>query len=488
MKYILYCRKSTESEDRQVLSLDSQEKELLDIAKSNNLNVVKILRESRSAKDFGRPVFNEVIDLIENNKADGILCWKLDRLARNMFDGGRIIDLLQRSKIKEIRTHSSIHFPNENALVLAMYFGMANQYVRDLSENVKRGNRAKLERGDWPNRAPIGYINNKADKTIEIDKPRKKHIEKIFSLYNSGAYSLKDVTNILYEDGFRSPAGNKVIKSQIHRILSNYLHCGLMEKDGKIYQGNHKPIISVSTFEKAQDILKGKVHSKKKKHFFSARGFLTCDKCSCMLTAVTKKGFIYYYCTNGKGVCDQHKKYIRKEKIDKLISKTLSSLKFDEEFIEIFSDAYKEKYESKINSLDKLLEPLLNESKTLLNQELRLTDTYTSGKVRDEVYDLKLQEIENRREQIKRKEKEIKQKRGRPLATFEQVKEVFLLSNKAKNLYLKSEKTKQRELLEKLLLNISIRNHKVVNFQFKMPYQVLASAPKINDFSLMRRE
>jgi DNA invertase Pin-like site-specific DNA recombinase len=91
MKYILYCRKSTDTEDRQVLSLDSQERELLDIAKRHNLSVVKVLRESMSAKSAGRPIFDQMMKMIDSGKADAILCWKLDRLARNFVDGGKVM-------------------------------------------------------------------------------------------------------------------------------------------------------------------------------------------------------------------------------------------------------------------------------------------------------------------------------------------------------------------------------------------------------------
>jgi len=94
--------------------------------------------------------------LITDGKADAILCWKLDRLARNFIDGGLVMDLLQRGVIKEIRTYEAVHLPNETSFILAMQFGMANQYSRDLSVNVKRGNREKLSRGEWPNHAPFG--------------------------------------------------------------------------------------------------------------------------------------------------------------------------------------------------------------------------------------------------------------------------------------------------------------------------------------------
>ena len=100
MKYIIYCRKSSDSEDRQVLSLDSQERELLSIVSKHGLTIVKTFKESMSAKSAGRPIFNKMMDMITSGTADAILCWKLDRLARNFIDGGLIMDSLQRSIIK----------------------------------------------------------------------------------------------------------------------------------------------------------------------------------------------------------------------------------------------------------------------------------------------------------------------------------------------------------------------------------------------------
>ena len=486
MNYILYCRKSTDTEDKQIHSLDSQENELREVAKKNNLNIVKVFKESMSAKESGRPIFNEMMDIIEKGKADGILCWKLDRLARNFIDGGKIIDLLQKSIIKEIRTYTSTHLPNDNVLLLAVNFGMANQYIRDLSENVKRGNRAKLEKGGWPNYAPVGYLNNKADKTIKVDEKRKHHVQKAFNLYATGGYSLGEIKDTLYKDGFKTRRGKKYSKSSIHRMLQNSFYCGLMEKYGKTYKGNHEPLISFSKFEKVKEVLnKGKSRSKKKKHFYSARGFLTCANCGCMLTAVTKKGYIYYYCTNGKGNCEAHKHYLRKEKIDNLLSGVFEKLKFDDEVIEIFGEAYKEKYENKRNETESLIKPLNNELNSLLEKELRLTDGYTSGKIREEIYDLKLEEINNERERTKAKIKEIRENKEKPRATFEQVKKFLLSASKAGEHYRMLEKQEQRQMLENILLNASIKNEKVAYYKLKSPYKEIAQTPKNGDFEIM---
>src|SRR3989339_1089259 len=95
MKYIIYCRKSSESEDRQEQSIDSQEHELMAMAEKQKLTIVKILKESQSAKKVGRPIFNELLKMLSSGKADGVLCWKLDRLSRNPIDTGYVQSLLQ---------------------------------------------------------------------------------------------------------------------------------------------------------------------------------------------------------------------------------------------------------------------------------------------------------------------------------------------------------------------------------------------------------
>src|ERR1035437_6303883 len=219
MKFIIYCRKSTDSEDRQVLSLDSQENELQRIVKDNSLEVVSILRESKSAKEPGRPVFNEMLKMISAGKVDAILCWKIDRLTRNPVDGGQIQWLLQTGKITCIQTFEKSYYPNDNVLIMSIEQAMANQYIRDLSVNVKRGNRAKLERGEWPNHAPFGYLNVIATRSLIIDPVQSKYVPRAFELYLSGSYSFKEISAILFKEGLRTSSGKKLFKAHIKRIL-----------------------------------------------------------------------------------------------------------------------------------------------------------------------------------------------------------------------------------------------------------------------------
>ncbi len=461
-----------------MLSLDAQERELLELAKKYNLNVVAIFRESMSAKSVGRPVFEEMMEYVASGKADSILCWKLDRLARNFIDGGLVIDMLQKSSIKEIRTFEGIHLPTDNVLMIALQFGTANQYVRDLSTNVKRGNREKLIQGGWPHRAGFGYLNDKADKTLIVNEKQVPYVVRAFELYVKDRYTLKQVTNFLYDEGLRTGTGNKFGKSQVHRILSNRLYTGYtVDGDGVIRKGNHQALVSVSLFNEAQELLHGKAHIRPKKHLYSAQGFLRCNVCSCNITVDTQKGIQYYYCTNGKAVCDQHKNYMRSDYVDVLMSDLFKELQFDDELIEMSAEAYKIKNGKDDNYIEITLETLNNELNLLLQKELRLSDGWSSKTVRDEVYNVQIKEITNKRLELEEQIQNIK-KTNKGKVTLEQIKKVFTDSNKASKQYLKVENEERRNMLKKLLSNATVKDKKIVSYQFISLYSVIAKAPK----------
>lgn len=127
-RYILYARKSTESEDRQVLSIDSQIRELQDLARSQSLKVTAVLSEARSAKSPGRQVFGDLLRELARGRADGILCWKLDRLARNPVDGGALIWAIDENKLSQIVTPQRTFTNTSNdKFWMQLEFGMAKK-------------------------------------------------------------------------------------------------------------------------------------------------------------------------------------------------------------------------------------------------------------------------------------------------------------------------------------------------------------------------
>ena len=232
IKYFLYARKSSESEDRQVASIESQINELTKVAKRENFQIIEILQESRSAKIPGRPIFNKMIERIKNNEADGILCWKLNRLARNPVDGGQIMWMLQNGIIKQIATYARNFYPSDHSVVISVEFGMATQFSRELSGDTKRGLIAKAEKGWLPGIAPLGYLNEKfkikGEKNIIPDPKGFPLVKKLWDKFLTGNYSVAQVGEYAEKElGLISKRKPKcIVKSKFYELFTNPFYYG----------------------------------------------------------------------------------------------------------------------------------------------------------------------------------------------------------------------------------------------------------------------
>lgn len=225
-KYFLYARKSTDVEDKQILSIESQLAELRDLAKRESIYITDEFVEKRSAKIPGRPVFNNMLSRIQNGEAQGIVCWKIDRLSRNPVDSGKIQWMLQQNIIQHIQTHGQSHYPNDNVLMMSVELGMANEYVRQLSENTARGLRQKARNGDFPGKAPFGYINNSNIKKIAVHKKNSKILKQMFELYATGSVRLEDLAKILEKSDILSKNNRRVHVSRVSHIICNPIYYG----------------------------------------------------------------------------------------------------------------------------------------------------------------------------------------------------------------------------------------------------------------------
>ena len=317
MRYFLYARKSTDEPDRQILSIEAQLTELRDYARKEGLTIVREFIESKTAKEPGRDIFNEMVAGLEQGAAHGIVAWHPDRLARNSIDGGRIIYLVDTGKIQELKFPTFWFDPTpQGKFMLSIAFGQSKYYVDNLSENVKRGIRQKLRNGIWPAWAPMGYINDRNTHTIVVDRPKAPLIKKAFELYATGKYPIKEVRRLINAAGLEGRRHKKVMSvSNYHYMLQNPLYYGVIRYYGEIYEGKHKPIISKALFDKCQEVLsrKSKSHTKTLKPYVY-RGAFRCANCGCFITTETQKGHNYLHCTKRKGPCSEP--FVREEEVE----------------------------------------------------------------------------------------------------------------------------------------------------------------------------
>ena len=328
VKYILYCRKSTDEKDKQVLSIEAQIAELQELAIREKLEIVATFSESKTAKSHGRPIFKEVLNKIESGEADAILSWHPDRLARNSIDGGYLIYLLDTGKLLDLK-FPSFWFDNtpQGKFMLNLAFGQSKYYVDNLSENVKRGLRQKIRNGVWPSQAPYGYLNNKITKGIELDPEKSKVVRKAFETFAKEKVSFTDIVNLLYRGGITKKNGQRVNITRVHTTLTNQFYIGIMHFNGEYFEGKHEQFISRKLFNTVKKKLEQKGVSKFKFHDFAFSGLMRCGECGACITAEThtkhyKHGgvqiFKYHRCTKKLKPCSQP--YLEETKLkDQLI-------------------------------------------------------------------------------------------------------------------------------------------------------------------------
>ena len=308
-KYFLYVRRSQDSEDRQMASLDDQKSEMTRYAKQFNLNIVDVIEESQSAKKPGRPKFNEMLARIHKGEANGIVCWKLNRLARNPIDGGQISWLLQQGIIQHIQTMGRDYYPTDNVLMMAVELGMANQFVNDLSVDVKRGMRLKAERG-WMAQSllPIGYKHNKGYEKGEdeiLSTPDLLIVKKLFSHFLEGTYSVADIHRKASALGLRNKKDKPYTHNTFIGVLQNPMYMGKFEwadstGDKTLIQGKHEAILTEEQYNRVQLLLgkKGKP-TRINSYDFAFRGAaMTCGECGHSITADHKLQCICTGCKN----------------------------------------------------------------------------------------------------------------------------------------------------------------------------------------------
>jgi site-specific DNA recombinase len=471
IRFVIYARKSSESEDRQALSIQSQIIEMKEIAKREKLKIAKIFQESKSAKEPGRPVFNEMMQMFQNGKAEGILCWKIDRIARNPVDEGLVKWLLQNETIKRIKTFDRDYNPEDNVVMASIEFGMATQYIRDLSRNVKRGNAEKIRRGEYPGKAMIGYLNDRKAKRLILDPNTWGIVKNAFFLYSTNQYSVQKLADKFYAEGLRSANGKKVHQSAIHKILTNPVYYGWFRWKEQIHKGIHPPIISKNLFDKVEKILFPRKHTKRdNKRDFLFRNFMTCGECGLKITAEVKKGHTYYRCTKSRGTDKCAQKYLREEDLMLEIDRELMRFGFDGEALDLAIEAAKEngrKQWSQYQAIEKKNKFLLEKNQAHQNS---LVEKFIDNHIPEDIYNRKLAELRNDEATIEGKLEDAKENYRN---VFEKIEQMARFVKVMPEIFRDGTDDDKKGVLSVVSSNIAIEDKKITNFQLAEPFSWL---------------
>jgi site-specific DNA recombinase len=480
IKWAIYARKSTESEDKQIQSIDDQISFAKELATREGLKVVEIISESKSAKvPYKREEFARLTAMIDKGEITGLIVWKMDRLSRNPIESGAIQYYSQQEKLKCIITAEKKYWPEDNALIYAVEQGMANQYVRDLSKNVKRGMKSKAEKGHFPNIPPIGYLNSKKHEkgaeTILTDNERFLTVRKMWDLMLTGNYSLPQVLKIATDDwGLRTPnrkrlGGKPISVSYMYVMFTNIFYTGNFMYAGKMYEGKHERMITMDEFDAVQVILGKKGRPRAKTHEFPFTGVMSCGECGARITATEKKKFvkakgalntyIYYHCTGRKKYIKCSQERLKVEELEETVQSLIKENQISEKFYKLGLEVLGEMHELETGNRQQIFETQQRNVEETQKKIDGLLGFLINQTISEPVYRSEKEklEVELTREKIKLSETE---KRAKSWTTL--TENVVHFARSASLAFKDGDNQTKREIFSSLGLNHRLKSKKLL--------------------------
>lgn len=494
-KFVIYARRSIEKRDKDefVESTQDQLRVMRKIASDCNFKVVKEFSEERSAsKVDNRPAFREMMTLIEVGKANAILCWDYDRLARNPKEHGEISQLLLDGALRFIKTPSREYTSQDNLVVSAVEGAMSAEYVRKLKENIKRGQGGAALRGFRPCIAPIGYRNTKyrdeRPESCEIDEPNFTIIRKVFDAILSRQYTPHQVYDLAIQEwGLkarktrRNPNSRPISLHGFYNILSNPFYYGWYqypakhEELAKWYQGNHTPLITKAQFDEVQQIL-GRRGAKPEKHTHAYVGLMRCGGCGARITCEKKikrqqngnvHEYSYYRCTGQIRTCKQ--KTIEVKKLEEAFVDFLSSIQIAPKFHEWAMSELKGEYEKEATDKDSILYAHERKRKDVSEMLQRLFEMRLAGDIDSDRYKTEQTRLEDEERSLKGK---IEATESHFKTWLEDAERLLTFAERAKEEFLNGSLQKRRSIIAALGTE-HVFDQGVLTMQVERPVEVL---------------
>ncbi len=492
-KYFIYCRKSSEQEDRQVLSLDSQECELMKVVKANNLSIAGIYKESGSAHVIGRSMFNEMLTRIENGGAQGLVVWDESRIARNSMDGGKVIYMMDLGQISEIYKPGKMYknTPDDKSW-LSMVFMMSKKESDDKGVNAKRGMTDKAKLGWMPSAAPMGYLNTpmlkKDYKELVVDEKKFPLVKRLFTEIISGKQPCQVYKEASENWKLTSQLGTVFSKSTFYYLLTKPFYYGEFEwpkNSGNWYKGAHKPMITREEFDLVQKALGKMGRPIAHTHTFDLTGLFRCTKCGSAITASQKvKHYIttnntaiytYYHCTRKNKKMKCNGKPLTGKEMTQQINNLLESIKPDIEFI-----TWAKKWLSTIHQDQSNFheETLKSQHKALIAIENRL-NKLLDMRLDDQVDEMDYKEKKKKLEQEKRDINDKLSDTGNNLDDGRlKVENALDFAKACQSRFENGSREVKQEILMRIGLNLGINTEKLMEVKLKGEYDVLANKDK----------
>ncbi len=478
-KALIFCRVSSKEQEETGYSLPAQKKLLEDYSIQHDYIVAKVFSISESASgEKQRKIFNEMLAYLEKNHIDILVVEKTDRLTRNHRDAVEVDKWINKDSNRQV------HFVKENFVlhkdsksnekfIWNIKVSVAQYYIDNLSEEVKKGQKEKLSQGWLPTKPPIGYktIGEKGHRIHVVDEITKPLAIKMFKYYVSGNYSLERLATKLYEEGLRSVNGKKVPKSRIHEYLSDPFYIGMNRWNGKQSNGNQETFIDKDIFNKVQLLLKGKTTPKVNKHDFPFKGQVKCAECKGLVTWEIQKGTNYGHCNHYRP-CSQLK-WVKEKNLENQVKPSIAALKVkNERLLDWIRRALKETHYEESRQYENVSKSLQERDEQLKKRLSALYIDKLDGKITEDFYQEKFQEFTGERNELVEQRKKLNTKDN---SFYEKTTALYDVAQKGIDIYEASKEFRKRRLIKLIFTDMTLNNG-ILDFAYTKPYRMLRRA------------
>lgn len=481
MKSVLFARVSSREQEETGYSLPSQEKLLKEYAERKDFRIAKKFSISESASGkIQRDIFKEMMEYLKKNNVKIIICEKTDRITRNLKDAVLINDWLNEDEERQVHLVKDNLILHKNSrsqekLNWNIRIIFAQNYIDNLSEEVKKGQMEKIRQGWLPTKPPLGYqtTGEKGHKIHIIDEEVAPLVKKMFELYASGNYSLKKLVEVMYEEGLRTKGGYKLVKSRLAKLLSDPFYCGAIRWNNEIYLGKQEALISKELLENVQNKLKRKTAPKYRKHFPLFKGLIKCGECHGLSAWEIQKSHWYGHCNHYRD-CSQ-KTWVRQEKVEEQLLPYFDQIVIkNKKFAGWIEKALRESHQDEIEYHNKSREELNHRYEQIQRRLNILYDDKLDGKITPEFYEQKFKQYTKEKEELV---SAIEKHSNAQTKYFELGVNILELSQKAKEIYQKAKIEQKRTLLSLIFSNLSLNEGKL-KVSFTKPFEILVNSVK----------
>lgn len=391
-----YCRKSTESDEKQIQSIESQLTWLKWVLGAE-FETITIFQENKSAKaPYVRKEFQNLLNEIEkiNKKVKWekeiiIYSWWLDRLSRNPVDSGILQYMLQIWQIEKIVCSDRVFTQVDSWIMMWLFNALNNQYILDLQKNTKRWVRDKANKGWCIQRAPNWYINNKLTKEVEVDEKLKPIIKEIFDLRDKWL-TLQEIVRFCKQKGYKNRKWWNFAKTTIEEMLKNPFYIWFQKNEWILKKANHTVFIDIDIWNRVNGIKKWFTRKSIElfplkwiiKDWETKKALVWVQKFKILKTTWEKKSYIYYALHNS------HKNWISisQEQIIKFFDEIIYLYEISKDIRPIISEIIKKDFSKLFEENKEKMKSInsqLIESRKKVN---RIFELVCAGTISDEKY------------------------------------------------------------------------------------------------------